>query len=55
MGEEDSAANGTRSGKATLSESERAELARLRKENSKLEMQPEFAKKVSTWFAKGQQ
>jgi transposase len=38
-----------------LSESERAELARLRKENAKLEMQLEFAKKVSTWFAKGQQ
>ena len=38
-----------------LTESERAELARLRKENAKLEMQLEFAKKVSTWFAKGQQ
>jgi transposase len=38
-----------------LTESERAELARLRKENAKLEMQLEFAKKVSSWFAKGQQ
>jgi len=38
-----------------LTESERAELARLRTENAKLEMQLEFAKKVSTWFAKGQQ
>ena len=38
-----------------LTESERTELARLRKENAKLEMQLDFAKKVSTWFAKGQQ
>ena len=38
-----------------LPESERAELARLRRENAKLEMQLDFAKKVSTWFAKGQQ
>lgn len=38
-----------------LTESERAELARLRRENAKLEMQLDFAKKVSTWFAKGQQ
>lgn len=38
-----------------LAESERAELTRLRKENATLEMQLEFAKKVSTWFAKGQQ
>lgn len=38
-----------------LTESERTELQRLRKENAKLEMQPDFAKKVSTWFAKGQQ
>jgi len=38
-----------------LTEPERAELVRLRKENTKLEMQLEFAKKVSTWFAKGQQ
>lgn len=38
-----------------LTESERTELQRLRKENAKLEMQLDFAKKVSTWFAKGQQ
>lgn len=38
-----------------LTESERIELQRLRKENAKLEMQLDFAKKVSTWFAKGQQ
>src|SRR5664279_5378777 len=38
-----------------LTESERTELARLRTENAKLEMQLEFSKKVSTWFAKGQQ
>jgi transposase len=38
-----------------LTDSERAELVRLRKQNAKLEMQLDFAKKVSTWFAKGQQ
>ena len=38
-----------------ITESERAELIRLRQENAKLEMQLEFAKQVSTWFAKGQQ
>ena len=54
MGEEDPTANGTRSEKP-LTEPERAELARLRQQNAKLEMQLEFAKKVSTWFAKGQQ
>jgi transposase len=32
-----------------LTESERTELARLRTENAKLEMQLEFSKKVSTW------
>ncbi len=37
-----------------LTESERAELVRLRQENAHLELQLEFAKKVSTWFAKGQ-
>lgn len=42
-------------GDEPLTESERAELERLRKDNAKLEMQLEFAKKVSTWFAKGQQ
>ena len=38
-----------------LSEAERAELLRLRKEVSHLTLQWDFAKKVSTWFAKGQQ
>ena len=38
-----------------LTESERDELRRLRTENTKLEMQLDFSKKVSTWFAKGQQ
>lgn len=38
-----------------LTEAERTELQRLRRENAKLEMQLDFAKKVSTWFAKGQQ
>jgi len=47
---------------APLSESERAELLRLRgelktsqAENAELQMQVEFAKKVATWFAKGRQ
>jgi transposase len=47
---------------ADLSESERAELVRLRtelkdvrSENAELQMQVEFAKKVATWFAKGKQ
>lgn len=45
-----------------LSESERAELIRLRAElrdvraeNTELQMQVDFAKKVATWFAKGKQ
>src|SRR5664280_698979 len=38
-----------------LTESERTELARLRTENPKREMQLQFSKKGSTWFAKGQQ
>lgn len=42
-------------GEKALTETERAELQRLRRDNVKLEMQLEFAKKVSTWFAKGQQ
>lgn len=42
-------------GENPLTESERAELERLRKDNVTLEMQLDFAKKVSTWFAKGQQ
>lgn len=39
---------------AQLTESEREELTRLRKENLDLRMQAEFAKKVATWFAKDQ-
>jgi transposase len=38
-----------------LDSSERAELERLRAENTELQMQVEFAKKVATWFAKGKQ
>ena len=37
-----------------LSETERTELERLRKENSILRMERDFAKKVATWFAKEQ-
>ena len=37
-----------------LSESERAELERLRKENATLRMERDFAKKVAVWFAKEQ-
>ena len=37
-----------------LSETERAELERLRKENTVLRMERDFAKKVATWFAKEQ-
>ena len=47
---------------ASLTESERAELIRLRTESrqdkatiAELQMQVEFAKKVATWFAKGKQ
>ena len=47
---------------AALSESERAELIRLRQdykdvksENAQLQMQVSFAKKVATWFANDQQ
>jgi len=47
---------------APLTESERAELIRLRGELkdstatvAELQMQVEFAKKVATWFAKGKQ
>lgn len=42
-------------GEDPLTESERIELDRLRRDNARLELQLEFAKKVSTWFAKGQQ
>ena len=37
-----------------LSETERAELERLRKENASLRMERDFAKKVAAWFAKQQ-
>jgi transposase len=37
-----------------LSESEREELERLRKENSTLRMERDIAKKVAAWFAKEQ-
>jgi transposase len=47
---------------APLTESERAELIRLRAESrddkaalAELQMQVEFAKKVATWFARGKQ
>ena len=38
-----------------LSEDERAELEELRKENARLRMEVEFAKRVVTWFAKEEQ
>ena len=37
-----------------LSDTERAELERLRKENATLRMERDFAKKVAAWFAKEQ-
>ena len=37
-----------------LSETERAELERLGKENAVLRMERDFAKKVAAWFAKEQ-
>ena len=37
-----------------LSETERVELERLRKENALLRMERDFAKKVAAWFAKEQ-
>lgn len=37
-----------------LSETERVELERLRKENKVLRMERDFAKKVAAWFAKEQ-
>jgi transposase-like protein len=42
------------SGGGGLSDSERAELERLRAENTELKMQVAFAKKVATWFARDQ-
>ncbi len=41
-------------GEKPLDASERAELDRLRAENSHLQMQVAFAKKVAAWFAKDQ-
>ena len=38
-----------------LTENEREELERLRKENAQLLMELSFAKKVATWFAKEKQ
>ncbi|MGH3578155.1 MAG: transposase [Mycobacterium sp.] len=37
-----------------LSETERVELERLRKDNAVLRMERDFAKKVAAWFAKEQ-
>ena len=37
-----------------ITDSERAELERLRKEVPRLRMEAEFAKKVAAWFAKDQ-
>ena len=37
-----------------LTETERAELDRLRKESAVLRMEHDFAKKVAAWFAKEQ-
>lgn len=41
--------------KKPLSQDEREELEKLRKENAQLRMEVEFAKKVATWFAKEKQ
>ncbi len=38
-----------------LTETERQELDRLRKESAQAKMEIEFAKKVAAWFAKDQQ
>lgn len=37
-----------------LNDGERAELERLRADNKRLRMEADFAKKVATWFAKGE-
>lgn len=42
------------SGEKPLTDSERAELERLRAENAELKMQVAFSKKVAAWFAKDQ-
>lgn len=49
MGEEDAGAGE----RAPLTDDERSELEQLRKAH--LQMQLDFAKKVATWFANGQQ
>ncbi len=52
MGEQ---AKGSDSGQdKDLSETERVELERLRKENATLRMERDFAEKVAAWFAKEQ-
>ena len=43
--------DGLRAGDGALSESERAELARLRRENSELKLDRAFLKKASLFFA----
>ena len=43
-----------RVGDQDLSETERAELERLRQENAVLRRERDFAKKVAAWFAKEQ-
>ena len=48
------AKEGGQVGDGDLSETERVELERLRKENAVLRMERDFAKKVATWFAKEQ-
>lgn len=49
------AKDSSESAERPLDASERAELQRLRAENTELQMQVEFAKKVAAWFAKGKQ
>lgn len=46
------AKNEGRAGSPELDTDERAELERLRTENTRLRMERDFAKKVATWFAK---
>jgi transposase len=48
------ARNSGRTSDQDLSENERVELERLRKENAILRMERDFAKKVAAWFAKEQ-
>jgi transposase len=51
VGEEGKGIRGPEQG---LSETERAELERLRRETATLRMERDFAKKVAAWFAKEQ-